>query len=61
MKNRHRYVRRLGCAPWKTRLLLTASDGQDCHEERVEQTLAGNLTVMDLIWLFFFVPLDLEF
>ena len=60
-KHRRRYVRRLGCAPWKTGLLPTASDGQVCHEERVEQKLSGNLTVKDLIWLLFYVPPDLEF
>ena len=60
-KDRRRNVRRLGCAPWRTGLLLTASDGQDCHEERVEQTLSGNMTVKALTWLLFYDPPDLEF
>ena len=42
-------------------MLLTASDGQDCHEERVEQKLSGNMTVKDLTWLLFYAPPDLEF
>ena len=55
-KNRHRYIRRLGCSRRWTGLLLTSSCGQDCFEERVEQTLYGapsDKTVKDLTWLLF--------
>ena len=60
VKNRHRYVRRLGNAPIWTGLLLTSSDGQVCHEERAEQTLSTDKTVKDLTWLPFCVPPNFE-
>ena len=60
-KNRRRYVRRLGYAPWRTGLLLTTTDGQVCCEAWVVQTRSTDNTVKDLIWLLFSVPHDLEF
>ena len=50
----------MGYAPAWTGLLLTASDGQVCHEERVEQTRSTDTTVKNLTWLLFYVPPDLE-
>ena len=58
-KNRRRYVRRLGYAPERIGMLLTASDGHVCHEEQVGQTLSAK-AVKDLIWLLSYVPPDLE-
>ena len=60
MKNRRSYVRRKGCAPEWTDLLLTLADGQICNEERVEQTLSTK-TVKDVIWLLCDVPPAFEF
>ena len=61
VEDRRRYVRRLGCAPWRTGLLLTSTYGQACYEERGLQTLSNAPTVKDLTWLLFYVPPDLEF
>ena len=63
MKERWRYVRRMGCSQRWTGLLLTSS-WRACYEERAEQTPPGTLshkTAKDLIWLLLFVPPDLEF
>ena len=60
-KIRRQYVRRLGCTPWRTGLLLTSTYGQVCYEERVLQTLSGAPTVKDLTWLLFYVPLTSSF
>ena len=45
-------------------MLLTASDGQVCHEDRVKQTLSNapsDKTVKELICLLFDVPPGCEF
>ena len=59
-ENRRRYVRRLGYAPEWTGMLLTASNGQVCYEERIEQTRSTE-TVKDEMWVFFDVPPTFEF
>ena len=58
-KNRRRYVRRLGCAPERTGMLLTSSFSHDCCEEQAEQTVSAK-TVEDATWLLFDDSLDLE-
>ena len=60
-QNRQRYVRRLGCAPWRTGLLPTYADGQVCWEVWAEQTLPDDKTVKNLIWLLSHVPPHSEF
>ena len=60
MKNRRRYIRRMGYAPEWTDLLLTSADSLVRYEERVQQTLSAK-TVKILIWLRFSVPPDFEF
>ena len=61
MKDRRRYVRRVGCSWGWTGMLLTGSDSPVFYEEQVEQTLSACTMVKDLIWLLFDVPPDLEF
>ena len=66
MKDRWRYVRRMGCLQKWTGMLLTSSHSHDWCEERVEQTLSegshgtpSDKTVKDVTWLLFDDSLDL--
>ena len=49
MKDRRRYVRRVGYAPGWTDLLLTSADSQVCCEERFGQTQSTDATVKNFI------------